>query len=880
MLRVYDLSINGVKNPAFVLCSNLYLGWKLDSDHTGVKQSSYRLTVLHKGEEVFNSGIVASDRSVHVQLAFTLKTRSDYSLTVTICDNYGESAAATISFGTEIAPEEWVAKWIKPKKHIESWAPYLRTKFEAKGSVVKAKLYICALGCGEYYINGKRISEDLIDPPFTNYEKEKLYRIYDVTSYIEKRNAIAVLLGDGWYSQSRVWSLYRGKYGDVTLLAQLELEYEGGEKEIIATDTENWRYKYSPVVQNNLYGGETYDCRLETPDFALADGDDDEWGEVIEDTNHNEWLDKGAIPEEWKRFRICNSSEPMDKLHLCQMPPIRIVRSLPVKKVRPLSGKNAGAWIVDFGENISGFVEIRIPRAPRGAQYVLRFAETINPDGSLDYRSIGTFATHCIQQDIYIARGDEEGEIWRPRFTYHGFRYMEITGFYPGKGSGADPVPEESIAICHVISTDLASAGDFKSSCKDLNSFMTLFNSTFRSNYHGFPEDCPAREKCAWGGDAQLVSNLAIMSYDMEASYNKFVYDLQTDDEVYDICQMVAIGRRGCGNATPLWGCANIVIPYWMYHYYGNESIVRQHWHIMEKWFHYDFRDAQENTPSGYTITRGLGDWCPPGGNGASNIRRLPVTESSTAMLYENACMMAELSEALKLPASFNYREIAAKTKAAFIDSFWDKEKHGYSTWGGCGVALKLGLYPDGEREALITHLATMMANDDYAMPTGIYANKYLVPALAENGLADNVLRFLFNRNHPSFATMMDDGATSLWEEVEMKNIGHPRDKAVSSFNHPMQAAFAYFIYSHLAGIKPLKPGFREFEISPIPFNDIPSAEIEHISPYGKISVSFRREGDRITYQLQVPPNTTAHFHFGDLNQGLGSGSHKIVVEV
>lgn len=878
MLRIYDLSINGVKNPAFVPCNNLYLGWKLDSDHTGVKQGSYQLAILHKGEEVFNSGTIASDRSIHVPLAISLKTRSDYSLTVTICDNYGESATSTISFGTEIAPDEWIAKWIKPKKHIESWAPYLRTKFEAKGNVVKAKLYICALGCGEYYINGKKVSEDLIDPPFTNYEREKLYRIYDVTSFIEDKNALTVLLGDGWYSQSRVWSLYRSKYGDVTLLAQLEIEYADGQKQIVATDTDNWRYKYSPVVLNNLYGGETYDCRLETRDFALADGDDDEWGCVIEDLDHNEWSDKGTIREEWKRFRICNSKEPMDKLHLCQMPPIRIVRSLPVQEVRQISGKSDGAWVLDFGENVAGFVEIKIPRAPRGAQYVLRFAETINPDGSLDFRSIGTFATHCIQQDIYIARGDEEGEVWRPRFTYHGFRYMEITGFHDDREYGLDPDP--SIAVCHVISTDLTKAGDFKSSCEDLNRFMALSMSTFRSNYHGFPEDCPAREKCAWGGDAQLVSNLAIMSYDMESSYNKFVHDLQTDDEVYEICQMVVISRRGCGVATPLWGCANIVIPYWMYHYYGNETIVRQHWHIMEKWFHYDFRDAQENTPSGYTITRGLGDWCPPGGNGARNTRRIPTAESSTAMLYENACMMAELSEALKLPASFNYREIAAKTKEAFIASFWDKEKHGYSTWGGCGVALKLGLYPDGEREALTATLAKMMAEDDYAMPTGIYANKYLVPALAENGLADNVLRFLFNRNHPSFATMMDDGATSLWEEVEMKNIGHPRDKAVSSFNHPMQAAFAYFIYSHLAGIKPLKPGFREFEISPIPFNDIPSAEIEHISPYGKISVSFRREGDRITYQLQVPPNTTAHFHFGDLNQGLGSGSHKIVVEV
>ncbi len=854
MLRLYDLSVNAVKNPTYIPYENLELGWKLDSDRTNVLQTSYRVVISTAADSSYDTGVVTSNASVHVPLDVILPTGTDCTITVSVTDNYGDTAEASLAVHTAIAPEEWDAQWIKPRRHIEGWAPYLRTKFSCRKDIAAAHLYVCGLGCGEYTINGQRISEDMIDPPITNYEREVLYRIYDVKRFLGENNALVALLGEGWYSQSRVWGSRGMKYGDCCLIARLEIEYTDGTTQIVTTNTDDWTYQYSPISSNNLYAGETYDSRLETPDFADYDGDEEGWSATVEDTT------------------------PRGVLTFCEMPPVRVIRTLPAVSVKQASGRQDGAWIVDFGENVAGIAEIRIPNSPRGAQYVLRFAETVNPDGTLDFRSIGSFATQCIQQDIYIARGDAEGETWRPRFTYHGFRYMEITGYHDLRAYGSNP--ELSMAVCHVLSTDLTESGQFESTNADLDHLHRVMMSTFRSNYHGIPEDCPAREKCGWLGDAQVVANTGIMNYDMEASYKKYLRDMRTSDDVYGVWQMIAPGKRGCGEATPLWGCANVIIPYWMYQYYGNETVVRENWDMMEKWMRHEIEDAKRNEPetgSEFIITRGLGDWCPPVGN--RHERRMPVSESSTAMFYETAVIMNDLSQTLSLPASVDYGALAVSIKNAFNARFWLPDLHRYSTWGSCGVALQIGLYPDGEEESLLTALLQLMAEDDYAMSTGIYCNKYLVPALSDRGHGDVAMRYLFHRDHVSFATMLDNGATSLWECLEMKGIGQPREKDCASYNHPMHAGFAYFYHAHVGGIRPLSPGFSEFEIKPCRYESIPSATVSHISPYGEIKVSFERVGHQTTYRVTVPANTVAHFRAGGMNETVGSGTYTFVTE-
>ncbi len=853
MLHIYDLRLNGAEASLCTPVANLEMSWKLSSDKQNVKQVCYVASIATKdGETVWESGMVQTSKQVHLPIPITLTSRTDYVLTVTVRDNYSDTATTTLDFATEILPHEWQGKWIKPKKHIMGWAPYLRQKFYTTGTVVKARLYVSGLGCGEYYINNQKISEDLIDPPMTNYEREVFYRAYDVTPYIkEGKNAFAALLGEGFYAQSRVWSHVGFYYGDVCLMAQLEITFADGTKIIHATDTDGtWTYKYSPIVLNNVYGGETYDTRLETLDFADFDGDEDGWGDVVEDTT------------------------PKGVLTPCAMPPIRIFKELPAVAVINASGKDDGAWIIDFGENIAGFVEVNLPRAARGSQVTLRFAENLDSDGHLDLRSAGAFATQVAQQDVYISRGDEEGEVWRPRFTYHAFRYMEITGYFDLRAYGTNP--ETSMFKAYAISTNLKQMGTFTSSCEDMNRLQGIMMNTYRTNYHGFPEDCPGREKCGWLGDAQVVCNTGIMNYDVEASYEKYLHDIRTTNEVYGVWQMISPGKRGCGEASPLWGCAQVIMPYWMYRYYGNERVVRDNWDMMEKWIAHEMADGQKDTSvyeDPYIISRGLGDWCPPGGNQSS--RRMPVPESSTAMFYEICIRMSELAKELKLPTSYDYDAVAATIKEAFNRHFWLADLHRYSTWGTCGVALALELYPDGERENLLMALVNLIEKDDYAMSTGIYCNKYLVPVLCEAGYGDMAMKFLFNREHDSFGTMMDKGATSLWECPD-HDYPQPREEGTASYNHPMHAGFAYFLYAQVAGIKPLDPGFEAFTVAPCLIDAFDQISVTHECPYGSIKVSYQKQENGIAYDISVPAGTTCAF--APTGQLLGSGDYHFVV--
>lgn len=823
MLQLYDLRIDYNSRPNIAKTHGLRFSWKLQSDHSNVIQKTYRVTICKENEIIFDSETIESDQSCDVIFdELFLQPATEYVWNLCVKDNYDQSGIASLAFSTELYADMWHAEWITPSNHIVSWAPYLRKKFNAKDNVRRATLYACGLGCAEYYLNGKKIADDYIDPPFTNYEKEVLYRAYDVTDMIAASNAVVAWLGEGFYEQSRVWTYGGFSYGKVCLIARLEIEYQDGTRDAILTGAD-WQCKNSPIVLNNIYGGETYDARLETPDFALADGSDEGWCNCVIDTT------------------------PKGTLTPCNMPAVKIIREIPARSVTPVCGASDGAWIYDLGENFAGIAEFRMPRSSRGKIYVFRFAETINEAGQLDHRSTGSFATQCVQQDMYISRGDVDGEVWRPRFTYHGFRYVEVTGVDYCHEYGK--VPELGLVVGYALSTDLEQDGAFESSSKDLNLLHEIICRTFRSNYHGLPEDCPAREKCGWLGDAQVVCNTGIMNYNMAASYEKYLGDFRTQKEVYGTWTMIAPGKRGCGEATPLWGCAQIIIPYWMYHYYNDSCAITRNWDLMQAWVEHEIARADD-----CIISEGLGDWCPPGGENSK--RRIPVPHSSTLMFYEICIKMAEMSNHFGYGKAKYYTDLADRIAESFIRHFYDQEKHTYGTWGSDAVALTLGVYPEHDREALLDSLRQSIIADDYAMSTGIYGNKYLIPLLFEQGLGDMAMEIMFNRRHTSFGTMMDDNATSLWEVLEMHHIEKKRDGTVSSYNHPMHSGFAYIYYAHLGGITPAEPGFKTFVVKPYHVTGLDHVAVTYESVYGKIAVSADKTEAGYSYCVEVPANT------------------------
>ncbi|MBE6657817.1 MAG: hypothetical protein E7604_05155 [Ruminococcaceae bacterium] len=855
MLKIYDFSIDYVRNPSLIRTKDLRFGWKLDSDRRDVLQTAYRIVIENEAGTTADTGVLESDAFFDITIPHLhLSSRTDYTVTVTAWDNCGDSASYSAAVSTEILPEEWEAEWIKPEEHIAGWAPYLRTKFEATG-IRRAILYAAGLGCAEYTVNGRCIHDFVLDPPMTNYEKTVLYRRFDITDFLcEGGNALTVLLGEGFYSQSRVWGHTGFVYGDVCLMLRLELTLCDGTTKVITSNTRDWTYKYSPITVNNIYAGETYDGRLEIPGYADYTGSERGWGPVITDET------------------------PKGTLTPCLMPPVRVLRTLPAISVHCASGKDDGAWIFDIGENMAGVAHFQLPHSPRGAVYVFRYAENLTADGHLDLRSTGAFATQCIQQDMYICRGDEGGEVYTPRMTYHGYRYVEVTGFHDFT-DGYGTVPKPSLVTGVQLATDLRRTADFHTSCDDLERLNNLMHNTYLSNYHGFPEDCPAREKCGWLGDAEVVCNWGLLYYDSTAAYEKYLDDIRTTREVYGVWQMIAPGKRGCGEASPLWGCAQIIIPYYMYRYCGDREAVTRNFDLMEAWVQHEL-DASD----GYIIRHGLGDWCPPGGEEAS--RRMPVSHSSTLMFYEICHRMAELCRELSIGDAVYYTDLAKKIKAAFIGAFYQSDDHTYGYWGTDGSALLLGLYPDGDRAAMTASLCASMAREDYAMPTGIFANKYLVPLLFEEGCGDDALRFLFNREKPSFGTMMDDRATTIWEAPDMKDIADP-DRGVASYNHPMHGGFLYFTLTHLCGLKPAAPGFAKIRFSPrfSAMTDHVDASLDLVA--GKVSVTVDRKDDGHFCTLTVPAGVRCTVDgYDDVTVNgspytgtlLGSGTHEIFI--
>lgn len=850
MLEIYDFSVNHLKKPAVVNITDLRFGWKLRSDRENVLQDSYRIVIERVGVAVADSGIVKDGRVCDHAIPFlSLLPLCDYTARVTVWDNHGDAATFTHAFSTTLTDEQWVdAQWIKPAEHVVGWAPLLRAKFET-AKVKRALLFAAGLGCAAYYMNGKRIDEGYyVDPPASNYEKMVYYRRFDVTEFVKDGgNALAVLLGEGFYAQSRVWKSggnYGLSYGPECVKAKLFLYLEDGTVQTVCTNTD-WQYRYSHITVNNLYGGEHHDMRLYLDDFSLFDSDDAAWCNAAEDTTQ-----KGDLT-------------------LCPVPPVKEIRRLPAKAVHTASGIHEGVFVFDIGENMAGIAEIHLPPAPRGAVVTLRYAESLTPHGTLDQRSTGSAITCLVQQDVYICRGDEQGEVFRPQLCYHGFRYVEITGLYQTELQvSKDELPPLDTVVGVQLSTEIQERTAFSTSYDYLQRFFNLMRNTYRSNFHGFPEDCPVRERCGWLGDAQLVCDWGLLQYDTVACYEKYLEDIRTTREVYGLWQQIAPGKRTCGQGTPLWECAQILIPYALYKYCGDASVVHRHADAMKALI-----EREKQRTGEWIITVGLGDWIPAVKN--SSPRRMPVSHSSTFIFFEMCNIMEELCRVLGIGDAAYYRALAENIQNTFNARFYDTKNHTYGYWGSNGAALQIGIYPDGEKDALTDALVAQIQDENYEMSTGIYGNKYLVPALLDAGYGDVAFRFLFNPDFTSFGQMLDQGATTIWEAPYMHEVETDRNFFVSSYNHPMHGGFLYTCMTHIAGIRPLKAGFEQFAFKPCFTSLTDTVDMEMDTVYGIVAVHIRKIGDGYTVSLTVPTGATCVVEA--TREVLGSGTHTLV---
>ncbi|MCK5129536.1 MAG: family 78 glycoside hydrolase catalytic domain [Clostridiales bacterium] len=715
---------------------------------------------------------------------------------------------------------KWDAQWISKKfKHgnavKERPAPFFRKSHYVKGKMKNANLYICGLGYNEVYINGKKVGDAVLAPPFTCYDKTLIYSEYDVSSYLtEGENIFGVILGNGMYniSQENAWKFDTAPWRHhPKMIIQVEILYDDGDKELLLSD-ETWKISSGPITYDSLYDGKIYDARLEL----------------------NGWNDVGYDDSDWEYASICRGSGGV--LKPMQMEPCRVIEVIKPKsfwKVKP------NVWVYDMGKNITGWARINIS-GNEGEIVNLKYAEILDKNKDIDQSNIDIhIKSDRFQMDSYILKG-EGIETWEPRFTYHGFQYIQISG-YAGK------LDIDSISGCRVH-TDLKSSGKFECSNPLLNAIQAATRLSTLSNYHGLPTDCPHREKNGWTGDATLSAEQTILNFDPQNAYHKWLNDIVDAQRPNgQIPGIVPTGGWGYnGGSGPAWDSAIILIPWYLYLYYGDTTILMTMYEPMRKYLHFMTTMSKE-----YTVEYGLGDWCPPEGEWGDS--KCPTIVTDTAYFFNAAVVLnkvALISGHNKNAAE--YDKLANNIFDAFNSKFVDSDTG--VVLGDCqtsyACALYFNLVKGDTKDKVISKLIEQVEKYNRHIDCGILGTKYILKVLTQIGRADLAYAIATQTDFPGWGYFIEQGATTLWETW----------KGNDSRNHHMFGDISAWFYRDLAGIDidESNPGYKHIIVRPNPVEGIDWVCAYHDSRYGRIASEWKVEENIFTLKISIPKDTLA----------------------
>ena len=752
-----------------------------------------------------------------------------------------------IGFTEDDRPPEWSARdtvFNRPPADISTWkptskelqskrrasypAPLLRKTFLVGKPVQSARVLVCGLGLYELYLNGRKVGDRVLDPAQTSYDKRAFFVVHDVTHLLQPgTNGLGLMLGNGFYGQNIAFGGGMA-YGAPRARLLLEVRYADGTKALVESDR-SWRASIGPVLFDNIYLGETFDARRSLTGWSRADFNDADWkpAEVLRATTTN---------------LVEQQLEPMRKIR--KVEPVAV---LPAEK----------GWILDMGQNMTGWLEIGVEE-PAGTEVKMRFAEHLMPDKkNIDTASTGIHVTGADQTDIYICRGGGV-ETWEPRFTYHGFRYVQIEGL--GKK------PELKNFTGWLVRTDAKRTGTFECSDPLINKFYRVSMWTLEDNLQGILTDCPHRERCAWMGDNHAVADAASFNFDLQQFWRKTSTDMGTvlgaaapnvntglPRDPRAPCN-IAVGKRLCGQARPDWGAATVLVPWYGYLYYGDQKIVKSAWPMMVGWMAY----LDESVAKGGIITEGYGDWCPPNNTGQ---KRVSVALTSTALYYKSLWAMQKMALVVGEPqAAASYAAKAEVVRKAFNEKFFDARKNDYGTQTGNAFTLHCGLVPQGKEQAVADALARIiMADCGGHDVTGIFGHRALYTVLNDYGHAEVTRHLWSSTDYPSLGFLTEKHDLTTWPEVP-HNWNPVERYRRNSFNHPMHSGFAAAFHESLGGIRPdpADPGFKSFFLKPCFLPGLEWAKVSHRSPYGLISSDWKREGGEVVWNVSVPAGSTA----------------------
>ncbi|MEJ0091649.1 MAG: family 78 glycoside hydrolase catalytic domain [Limisphaerales bacterium] len=761
------------------------------------------------------------------------------SFTLNTDGNWKSATNAEAGWNTSLTFDD--AAWVNAKPlgeyGTQSWgiiqndyrqltARYLRHEFALEKKVRRATAYVCGQGLFELYLNGQKIGDDVLSPALSEYDKRAFYLSYDVTGQIKRgENAIGVILGNGRYfgPRLRVPAAARS-FGYPKLLLQLNVEYTDGTTTQIVSD-ENWKLTTEgPIRANNEFDGEEYDARMEMPGWCRPKFDDSKWQPV----------------------QLVKPASPVLSAQISE--PIRVLETL---KPIAITNPKPGMYVFDMGQNMAGWCRLKVS-GPAGSVVKLRHAEELQSDGTICTANLRSAKA----EDSYTLKG-RGVETYEPRFTHHGFRYVEVTGF-PG-------MPELDAIEGKVVHDALPKAGEFACSNPLLNQIHHNIYWTTRDNYRSMPTDMPRDERQGWMGDRQEVSKGETYLFNVAPLYHQWLTDIQdsqrADGSVPDVCPTYwPLYQDGT-----VWASTYIIVPHALYDQYGDVGILQQHYASMKKWTDYMASFLKDDLMPRNTY----GDWCFPPKSAAemkvinSNDPKLTTDGNmmSTAIFYHDLQLMARSARLLgKTADAEHFEALAGKIKIAFNKRYYNSELGYYDngTQTSCILPLAFGLVPDEFKAKVFAHLVEKITvESDNHLATGLIGGHYLMRVLSDNGRPDLAYTIATQTTYPSWGYMISKGATTMWELWN----GDTADSGMNSRNIVMLIGdLNIWLHEYLGGIRPdpTAPGFKKIIIKPETIGGLAWVKESYDSIRGRIVSDWKCNGKKFTLEITIPANTTA----------------------
>ncbi|MBE0678881.1 MAG: family 78 glycoside hydrolase catalytic domain [Bacteroidales bacterium] len=826
---ITGLLTENMTDPIGIDTDNPRFSWLLLTDKRNVSQTAFELRVSDGTKNVWNTGKVSSDQSVHFPYAGeSLKSGTYYTWQVRVWDNSGKRSAWSLpaKFQTGLTDSTgWVAKWIEPgyaEDTVMRPSPLMRKEFTLKGKVARATAYITAHGLYEAELNGTRIGDAFLTPGWTSYGKRLQYQAYDVTTLLKNgRNAVGVMLGSGWYRGNIGFRNSISFYGrDIALLCQVDITYSDGSTERIISDG-SWKSSTGAVRYSEIYHGEIYDARLEKKGWTLPGYDDAAWDGV-----------KVALHD--MDVLIATRNEPVKKHET--FAPVKILQT------------PEGDQVIDFGQNLVGWVQMKVT-GNVGDSVILSHAEVLDRKGNFYTANLRAAKA----QDTYVLKGGGE-EFFEPHFTWHGFRYLKVEG-YPGKIR-----PEDFTAVA--IYSAMKPTGSFITSDSLINRLQHNIQWGQKGNFLDVPTDCPQRdERLGWTGDAQAFSRTAAFNMNVNSFFAKWLKDVEADQIEGKVPYVVPnVLGPGSVNSTG-WSDVATIAPWNMYLVYGDRQLLEQQYGSMKAYvesIRNMTRDDLWNSGFHY------GDWLfyrPDDDNSgmAAVTDKYLIAQCfyahSVQLLINAANVLGKTDDAA------SYSKLLGRIKDAFIKEYVTPGGRLVSgTQTAYVLALNFDMLPEGLREQAADRLVANVKSYGH-LTTGFLGTPYLCHVLSRFGHTDLAYDLLLRKKYPSWLYPVTMGATTIWERWDgQKPDGTFQTPGMNSFNHYAYGAIGDWMYRVVAGLDTRVEwaGYKQSIIKPHIGGGLTHVSASLDTYYGKLSSSWKVNGDKLVMDVEIPANTTA----------------------